>query len=76
MILTGKEIGESWLLNLLIGLSMTTMDWSCNSGWRAWTAKLHHALERKSIVSGHASEGEGLEFKSMQLGLDLGGNKG
>ena len=64
--LTGKGALISFP-NFLIGLSRITTDWSCSSGWIAWTAKLHQARDRKSMVSGCASEIVGLKSGSMQF---------
>lgn len=51
--------------NCLTELSSIITDRSSSSGWRACTAKLHHARERKSILSACAFEGVGLSVKSI-----------
>lgn len=57
-----------WLSNLTMGSSNITRDWSRCSGCKACTAKLHHASDITSIVSGWASVGLGLKCESMKLG--------
>ena len=41
------------------------------SGWSDWTAKLHHSRDRKSILSGCASEGDGLLLNWTWWSVDV-----
>lgn len=59
-----------WLSNLTMGSSNRTRGWPCCSGCKACTAKLHHASDITSIVSGWACVGLGLKSESMKLGSE------